>query len=155
MTLIIPKNTAAGDYTATAKFEGDGYTLVVNVPVKIKPITLAKLARVSEMWSSDQTRTGFTPTKDSETAATAITSEFKLATIFSNFDAVKAAVLAKGGTFVITTNITENSIAGVSYDENEAKFTFDKDLYTGKMTVGGKTVPAVVKLRIRLKVLLK
>ena len=66
LTLIIPKNTAAGDYTATAKFEGDGYTLVVNVPVKIKPITLAKLARVSEMWSSDQTRTGFTPTKDSE-----------------------------------------------------------------------------------------
>ena len=57
LTLIIPKNTAAGDYTATAKFEGDGYTLVVNVPVKIKPITLAKLARVSEMWSSDQTRT--------------------------------------------------------------------------------------------------
>ena len=149
LTLIIPKNTAAGDYTATAKFEGDGYTLVVNVPVKIKPITLAKLARVSEMWSSDQTRTGFTPTKDSETAATAITSEFKLATIFSNFDAVKAAVLAKGGTFVITTNITENSIAGVSYDENEAKFTFDKDLYTGKMTVGGKTVPAVVKFTIK------
>jgi len=124
LTLIIPKNTAAGDYTATAKFEGDGYTLVVNVPVKIKPITLAKLARVSEMWSSDQTRTGFTPTKDSETAATAITSEFKLATIFSNFDAVKAA-------------------------ENEAKFTFDKDLYTGKMTVGGKTVPAVVKFTIK------
>lgn len=149
LTLIIPKNTAAGDYTATAKFEGDGYTLTVTVPVKIKSITLAKLARVSEMWSSDQTRTGFTPTKDSETAATAITSEFKLATIFSNFDAVKAAVLAKGGTFVITTNITENSIAGVSYDENNAKFTFDKDRYTGKMTVGGKTVPAVVKFTIK------
>ena len=57
--------------------------------------------------------------------------------------------MAKGGTFVITTNITENSIAGVSYDENEAKFTFDKDLYTGKMTVGGKTVPAVVKFTIK------
>ena len=55
LTLIIPKNTAAGDYTATAKFEGDGYTLTVTVPVKIKSITLAKLARVSEMWSSDQT----------------------------------------------------------------------------------------------------
>jgi len=149
LTLIIPKNTAADDYTATAKFEGDGYTLIVTVPVKIKSITLAKLDRVSEMWSSDQTRTGFTPTKDSETAATAITSEFKLATIFSNFDAVKAAVLAKGGTFVITTNITENSIAGVSYDENNAKFTFDKDRYTGKMTVGGKTVPAVVKFTIK------
>ena len=49
------------------------------------------------MWSSDQTRTGFTPTKDSETAATAITSEFKLATIFSNFDAVKTAVWLRGG----------------------------------------------------------
>ncbi|MEY8685068.1 MepB protein [Bacteroides sp. AN502(2024)] len=149
LTLIIPKNTAAGDYTATAKFEGDGYTLVVNVPVKIKPITLAKLARVSEMWSSDQTHTGFTPTRDSETAATAITSEFKLATIFSNFDAVKAAVLAKGGTFKITTNITENSITGVSYAENDAKFTFNKDTYTGKMTVDGESVPAVVKFAIK------
>ena len=149
LTLIIPKNTAVGDYTATAKFEGDGYTLIVNVPVKIKSITLAKLARVSEMWSSDQTRTGFTPTKNSETAATAITSEFKLATIFSNFDAVKAAVLAKGGTFVITTNITENSIAGVSYDEAGAKFTFNKDRYTGEMTVGRETVPAVVKFTIK------
>lgn len=66
------------------------------------------------MWSSDQTRTGFTPTKDSETAATAITSEFKLATIFSNFDAVKAAVLAKGGTFVITTNITEIALLALA-----------------------------------------
>ena len=150
LTLIIPKNTAAGDYTATAKFEGDGYTLTVTVPVKIKSITLDKLDRVSEMWSSDQTRTGFTPTKDSETAATAITSEFDLATIFSNFNAVKTAVLAKGGTFVITTNITENNIAGVSYDTNDAKFTFDKDRYTGKMTVGGETVPAVVKFTIKV-----
>ena len=145
LTLIIPKNTAAGDYTATAKFEGDGYTLTVTVPVKIKAITLAKLERVPEMWSSDKTHTGFTPTKDSQTAATAITSEFSLTTIFSNFDAVKTAVLAKGGTFEITTNAA--TIPGVDYDANNAKFTFDKDNYTGKMTDGA---PAVVKFTIKV-----
>lgn len=148
LTLIIPKNTAAGDYTATAKFEGDGYTLTVTIPVKIKPITLAKLERVPEMWSSDKKHTGFTPTKDSQTAATAIASEFSLATIFSNFDVVKAAVEAKGGTFEITTNAAD--IAGVEYNTADAKFTFDKDDYTGEMTVSGATVPAVVKFIIKV-----
>ena len=66
------------------------------------------------MWSSGSNSYRLYSDKDSETAATAITSEFKLATIFSNFDAVKAAVLAKGGTFVITTNITEIALLALA-----------------------------------------
>lgn len=152
LTLIIPKGTEVGEHKAEIVFEAKSatngevlYTLTVTAPVKVNPIEIEKLARVDAMWSEDGTTTGFTPVTDSS-VATSMTAKFDLSTSFSNLVDVKTAVEAKGGTFTITTN--DADIPGVVYDPSTYTFDFDKDSYTGKMTVNGITKDAEVRFKI-------
>ncbi|WP_291590824.1 MepB protein [Bacteroides sp.] len=149
LTLIVPVGSAAKDYTATFVLESvsAGYTLTVTVPVTIKAIAIDKLAKVDAMWSADKTTTGFTPVTDAA-IANSMTANFALTTSFSNLEDVKDAVEAKGGTFTITTNAAD--IPGVTYDQDSYTFTFDKDDYTGKMTVGGVLKDAQVQFTIKV-----
>lgn len=153
LTLIIPQGTATGDYEAKVVFESQSstgevlYTLTVTAPVKVKPIVIDKLAKVDAMWSVDKTTTGFTPVTNAPEASN-MTANFAITTSFSNLEAVKTAVEAKGGTFTITTNAGD--IDGVTYDPANYTFNFDKDDYTGKMTVGGVTKDAQVQFTIKV-----
>lgn len=153
LTLIIPQGTAVGTYEAEVVFESLSstgevlYTLTVTAPVEIKPVAIDKLAKVDAMWSTDKTTTGFTPVTDAPEAS-AMTANFALTTSFSNLEAVKNAVEAKGGTFTITTNAGD--IPGVYYDEDTYTFEFRKGEYTGEMTVGGVTKDAQVQFTIKV-----
>lgn len=149
LTLVVPVGSVAKDYTATFVLESvsAGYTLTVTVPVTIKAIAIDKLAKVDAMWSADKTTTGFTPVTDAA-VATSMTANFALTTSFSNLEDVKDAVETKGGTFAITTNVA--NIPGVTYNQNSYTFTFDKDAYTGKMTVNGVQKDAQVQFTIKV-----
>lgn len=153
LTLIIPQGTATGDYEAKVVFESQSstgevlYTLTVTAPVKVKPIVIDGLAKVEAMWSVDKTTTGFTPVTNAPEASS-MTANFAITTSFSNLEAVKTAVEAKGGTFTITTNAGD--IDGVDYNPATYTFIFDKDTYTGKMTVGGVTKDAQVQFTIKV-----